>query len=395
MTKEIIRKKFVGAGLMTSRKNQKGITLIALIITIIVMLILVGVTVTVALNGGLFKTAKQAAEGTELERDKEQTLSSGQVEIDGKKYASMEDYLNNNPILELADGWTVAETKPEGWSDKVTAITDGTNVIPLPEGYTILAEEGEQTIAEGLVITDGANEFVWIPVTEEFSETYRSSANYYSEPTTLSVDTDSKLTTYYGEDYYTMSGNFDYQAHYQEMVHSVNKYKGFYIGRYETTIDESGNIGSKPNTTVLTAVETLDETYYYRWWGLYDSQRNTNSVVGNKEYVQTTMVWGQQWEAMISYFDTLGLDYSATPVATLSTEIAVVKSGQAKYSYNKERISDEIYNIYDLRRNAYDWTAEAFSTEDRVSRGGHYYYSYSASVTSYDDPNSYDNVDRF
>ena len=41
-------------------KKQKGITLIALIITIIVMLILVGVSVTVALNGGLFSTAKKA-----------------------------------------------------------------------------------------------------------------------------------------------------------------------------------------------------------------------------------------------------------------------------------------------------------------------------------------------
>ena len=46
-------------------KKQKGITLIALIITIIVMLILVGVTVTVAINGGLFNTAKEAARGTE------------------------------------------------------------------------------------------------------------------------------------------------------------------------------------------------------------------------------------------------------------------------------------------------------------------------------------------
>ena len=47
-------------------KKQKGITLIALIITIIVMLLLVGVTVNVALNGGLFDTAKDAASKTEM-----------------------------------------------------------------------------------------------------------------------------------------------------------------------------------------------------------------------------------------------------------------------------------------------------------------------------------------
>ncbi len=47
-------------------KKQSGITLIALIITIIVMLILVGVTVNIALNGGLFDTAKQAVAGMNM-----------------------------------------------------------------------------------------------------------------------------------------------------------------------------------------------------------------------------------------------------------------------------------------------------------------------------------------
>ena len=53
-------------------KTQKGITLIALIITIIVMLILVGVTVNVALNGGLFDAAKDAANKTEIAMEEEQ-----------------------------------------------------------------------------------------------------------------------------------------------------------------------------------------------------------------------------------------------------------------------------------------------------------------------------------
>ena len=45
-------------------KEQKGITLVALVITIIVMLILVGVSITFALNGGLFTNAKDAANNT-------------------------------------------------------------------------------------------------------------------------------------------------------------------------------------------------------------------------------------------------------------------------------------------------------------------------------------------
>ena len=57
-------------------KKQNGITLIALIITIIVMLILVGVTINVALNGGLFKTTQLAADGTKKEAEKEQLLEA-------------------------------------------------------------------------------------------------------------------------------------------------------------------------------------------------------------------------------------------------------------------------------------------------------------------------------
>ena len=41
-------------------KNNKGITLIALVITIIVMLILVAVTIAMAVDGGLFSKATYA-----------------------------------------------------------------------------------------------------------------------------------------------------------------------------------------------------------------------------------------------------------------------------------------------------------------------------------------------
>ncbi len=77
-------------------KNQKGITLIALIITIIVMLILVGVSVTVALNGGLFSTAQKATGDTKAERDNELALSDGKVTINGEEYNSIDEYVNGS-----------------------------------------------------------------------------------------------------------------------------------------------------------------------------------------------------------------------------------------------------------------------------------------------------------
>lgn len=64
-------------------KGQKGITLIALVITIIVMLILVVVTVTMSINGGLFDYAGKAAEETNDALQGEQELSNGTVTVNG------------------------------------------------------------------------------------------------------------------------------------------------------------------------------------------------------------------------------------------------------------------------------------------------------------------------
>jgi type II secretory pathway pseudopilin PulG len=67
-------------------KEQKGITLVALVITIIVMLILVGVSITVALNGGLFTSAKEAANNTVEARNAELNLSNGKVTVNGEEH---------------------------------------------------------------------------------------------------------------------------------------------------------------------------------------------------------------------------------------------------------------------------------------------------------------------
>ena len=65
--------------------QQIGITLIALIITIIVMLILVGVVITVAIRGDLFSTARKAVADTKNERDKELNINSYIEELIDRK----------------------------------------------------------------------------------------------------------------------------------------------------------------------------------------------------------------------------------------------------------------------------------------------------------------------
>ena len=65
-------------------KKEQGITLIALVITIIVMLILVAVSVVAAINGGLIKISSDAAIEKDMKKMEEQITSAFVYDNNGK-----------------------------------------------------------------------------------------------------------------------------------------------------------------------------------------------------------------------------------------------------------------------------------------------------------------------
>ena len=100
------------------RNKEKGITLIALIITIIVMLILVGVVVTVVIQSDLLGTANTAGDKYKTAYEEESKMSG--VTINGKQYGSIEEYMEEiNP--------TIVEGDPKDWD--YTVESDGTITI--------------------------------------------------------------------------------------------------------------------------------------------------------------------------------------------------------------------------------------------------------------------------
>ena len=108
-------------------KKQNGITLIALIITIIVMLILVGVTINVALNGGLFGITEKAASNTQIEAEREQLLSAVVAAYETETGTISKTKLESN----LGEDWNVGGeeapytvTSPKG--NKYTVNANGT-----------------------------------------------------------------------------------------------------------------------------------------------------------------------------------------------------------------------------------------------------------------------------
>ena len=141
------------------RKEEKGITLVALVVTIIVLLILAGITINIVLNNdGIINKTKQGAEEYENAQKEEQELLEG---IEGYiEYAG-----KNAPIPE---GYTKSQITTED------DVAEGLVIYEIPEGATVnwTDEEDENgnnqsTITIGGTTTnlqETVNQYVWIPV---------------------------------------------------------------------------------------------------------------------------------------------------------------------------------------------------------------------------------------
>jgi len=110
------------------RNSQKGITLIALIITIVIMLILAGVTISIVVNGGLFNQAQNAVDQTKEAADKESIGIADAAAIMEKSGATSEpqigDYVNYGDYLK-AKTYTAAIAQTGYTSDQTfTTETD-------------------------------------------------------------------------------------------------------------------------------------------------------------------------------------------------------------------------------------------------------------------------------
>ena len=98
---------------MKNAKEKKGITLIALVITIIVMLILVGVTVSIVIENNLFEITENAVNQTEIKYEEEKNLT--QVTINNKIYNSIDGYVNPVETITFTVGGD-EYTVPKGWT---------------------------------------------------------------------------------------------------------------------------------------------------------------------------------------------------------------------------------------------------------------------------------------
>ena len=394
------------------RNKEKGITLIALIITIIVMLIIVGVVVTVVIQSNLLGTAKTAGDKYKTAYEDESNMS--EVTINGEKYSSIEDYLESIKPLPEGAGKKFTETKE---------YTDGTKTAVIPGGFTVSGIRNETRIDDGLVIYlipddeienvkwDGTektkyDQFVWIPVTEvnkmfmcqsKTAETECNIELVNGTPTCTNHSNSTKMAgrlyaTDWGENFNSNLTTQTYNANsgirepaivtgsdtgtgtqydgsktdnnigltlatlqeeYNNAVKKVIESKGFWIGRYETSGMSSSNDDIAVN--IVAGKGISDGINNVNWYRMYKQQQNYASKKRlDTSTTQSTMVFGAAWDQTMIFAN-------CEKATTSAKDYSTVITGNVETACYK--------NIYDLCGNLYDRTTEANYTGQRVARG--------------------------
>ena len=363
--------------------KEKGITLIALVITIIVLLILAGVSIA-ALSGqnGILTKAGEAKTKTEL--------------------ASIEEARALTQIE--------AATNTNGTIFKGTTTESGTSKeveVKIPSGFAVSQVEGENLIDNGLVIIDtNGNEFVWVPCTEvEYTKKRDTNDGWMNKQ------------------YEYTNKNWSDTKNYDTRLQSIKDNEGFYIARYEAGIPENATeIYANTDGATYTKNDKKNQTTYtpgskkgLQAWNLV-SQTNskilaekmiTNSsaksylVDGNawdvvcrkmsetKNVLDSTS-WGNYYNNTTTAYDKLNTLFALHNANTWGS-IATYSKGQvtgAPIGTGSNRLelstgaSDDFkaYNIYDIAGNMWEWTTEEGTIKDNsntkiyaVRRGGSFH----------------------
>ena len=414
------------------RKN-KGITLVALVVTIVVLLILAGVSINLVLgNNGIIAKAKEA---------ETKSAEASQNDLKGMNglVSEMEGALAGNGSTGSGSGNGGAGGS--GADTKVPAEATAETAPYFPDN-TFTKKEG--TIDTGLVIQDASgNEYVWVVVPKSLYNNTNYNSNNTKKP---SSSTDYANIEYCLQQYTVTyrNGTSFFDVYYADdknvgwfadataynnlknsMLKSVYENGGFYVGRYEAGIDtttgtnrtsiESQVDGKYPVPT--TAPVTKADAYPYTYVTRTQAQNLASNV--NSGTKTSSLMFGVQWDLVLAFMskdtakvtDTRKLTSNSTTIGnyrnsvfqlsqtgkyatfsnwTLSSTwnpsttptINFVDSSRNKIAQSSDgngilvttgtSETNKVMNIYDIAGNVWEWTLEKTSNTSGpcTCRGG-------------------------
>lgn len=333
--------------------------------------------------------------------------------IEENKTTTSTEEKTNDINVENATEETVNTVEFEDDTTDDTSTTDSTELT--------LEEQQAKNIFD---LQKERNQYVWVPIDDisklygvdnngklwgklyNFSSSGRSNRNWtetngimsitnatnYREPDVISNNQYYDIDSYsymhnngLGQTRYEMLAQ-ELEQKYLEIMESIKKYGGFYIGRYET--------GGLSSTAVINKMNT--DIGSQNWYTMY---KKCLTLKGNNNNITTMMITGSLWDETLDWIvssgatnsegttltyqlvgsnsTTFGNYYNATfnyiakdaemPTATETKAISTstrIPAGSAEYTKTN--------NIYDMAGNVWEWTTEAYSTNYRVYRGGYY-----------------------
>ncbi len=346
---------------MRGLKTKQGITLIALVITVIVMLILAGVAINLTVgDNGIFKKSDEGAKIYKNAANNEATSLNG---IDKEMGDLLEQYQNGSkPGKPGANGIytqnsTINGGKAEAFNPEIPKGFKPVNVDTANWGDGTNPPT-EEAVKAGLVIEDEeGNQFVWIAVdgTEIELKRYVFTTTGEIDTTLTKTEPTDGLKGYEAQNPTVERLKGDTSVASTNAIDiegfrtSVEEHGGYYIARYEA----SYGTDKKPNSKVSTgepATSNGAPTVEGQLWNnitqpsaaeacrkMYDSSYGITSDLMNSYAWDTAIVFIQKYSG--------DNDYSIQE--SLNTTLA-----------NTGTIGDEKCHIHDMASNCWEWTTE-------------------------------------
>ena len=366
------------------RNKDKGITLIALVITIIILLILAGISISVLTNQGLFKNAKAAQNATEkAEKEQGQRLNEYEDEIN--------KYLNNANEDEKIGLITDNINKELSKTDNTKLKDEKGNRIVVPAGFKIV--NGATTVDKGIVIEDvtetatKGSQFVWIPVgtiTKSDGTTATITLGRYDFDSTTGKES-AYSGSYIEEDANDAStlkkwGN-TIAKNITKFKNSVATNGGYYIGRYEARTATARNAAGNALTQIT---EKGTENIYNYVTQLQAAQLSQNMY--NSDKFTSDLMNSYAWDTATVFIQNCGTNAKYSRQNSLNT--ALLQTGTNSLTDTSK--IDVQCNIYDMASNIREWTTETSNNSSLPcgNRGGIYYNSDYYTSTRYGDRTS-------
>ena len=251
------------------------------------------------------------------------------------------------------------------------------SIMPYEQWNSITVED----INKGIVIVDNPitydngqetgttpdfNEYVWIPI-PNFEENFKRTAWTIGTSSTPQNLANESTEYAFWEDTTTQE--------YQDMLSSVQHYKGFYIGRYEASQGANDIAQSKRNISPW--VEVLQT-------------KAITACASNTTTENMHLIYGVEWDSVLSWLMDNATISSSTTGETKTMDIDDIQTNSCSWGNYRNSTGDastnsgsrqntgaseywKANNIYDLAGNVFEWTQEKYSTgSNRAYRVGSY-----------------------